>query len=133
MVFSLGQCNVNLGTDAWAAITGGGHVPPPPPPIFFDGPCSKPLNNYCWLCAFFLWSPPPKTLTRNRRRWTKCVEYMICIWTCQCINGKPLHQISLQSYNAVITLHSRMDMGGATGTECNNLRDLGCLFLKLHT
>ena len=27
----------------------GVHVPPP---NIFDGPMLKPLNNYCWLCAF---------------------------------------------------------------------------------
>ena len=31
------------------------------PPNLFDGPMLKPLNNYCWLCAF---SSVP--LTRNR-------------------------------------------------------------------
>ena len=51
----------------------GGHVPPPQ---YFGWALLKPLNNYCWLCAFSSVVPPP-TLTRNRRRWMyKC--------TCTC-------------------------------------------------
>ena len=44
---------------------GGGRVSP----NIFDWPMLKPLKNYFWLCAFSLCSPPPPTLTRNRRRW----------------------------------------------------------------
>ena len=27
------------------------------PPNIFDGPCLKPLHNYCWLCVFSLCPP----------------------------------------------------------------------------